>query len=118
VSSDLRHTFGMVEAVGIEPTSESLRQQNLHAYPDSFLIMNKQPNPANKLVHDSLRTILDNSLKEPKLPKIPRNRRLNSPCGRSKRDGCGCYAARANCSLAVIGFATVLRGCGTSACIY
>ena len=28
----------MVEAVGIEPTSESLRQQNLHAYQVSLLL--------------------------------------------------------------------------------
>ena len=32
-----RNAEFMVEAVGIEPTSESLQQQNLHAYPAFFL---------------------------------------------------------------------------------
>ena len=33
---DSRHPTGLVEAVGIEPTSESIQQQNLHACPISF----------------------------------------------------------------------------------
>ncbi len=61
----------MVEAVGIEPTSENLHQRTLHACP-AFIFSFRQAIETGKAAClRSLRKFLDEPLKESSPPKIP-----------------------------------------------
>lgn len=61
----------MVEAVGIEPTSESLQRQNLQAYPVSLITSGRRLKPANKPAGRPLSKFLDGSLRESKAIENP-----------------------------------------------
>ena len=71
----------MVEAVGIEPTSESFGQQNLHAYPISFF-HSKQAKETGKLTcMNVLQYVYQPSPEGDKTVENPANQRPEHPAG-------------------------------------
>ena len=96
----------MVEAVGIEPTSGSLQQWNLHAYPIFLSSQGAIKTGKSYLPRTSPSTFLNRPLREASPLKSPRIHAPVYPAGRIRGTATLNYAASANCSLAVICFAT------------
>jgi len=71
----------LVEAVGIEPTSESLWLQILHACPLSFYHPSRQIKAANQPAWMSFSNVLNLPLKETGWPKIPQSDVLSRSAG-------------------------------------
>jgi len=65
----------MVEAVGVEPTSESLQQQTLHAYPDCLFMPKKQSNPTKRLLRHPPVSFSPGTLENPVPIEKPAKRR-------------------------------------------
>ena len=107
----------MVEAVGIEPTSESLQQQNLHACPVSKICSvedwNWQTNLPN-VPHQ----VLNSSPREGKRTKKPAKVTPRQPRGLDSLGGHAFTQLALTVGWHLLFLATFLRGGGTSTCIY
>ena len=72
----------MVEAVGIEPTSESLQEQNLHACPVSFSLPAGDRSRQITRPESPRKILWQSRWRNPKLPSSPRSHALHQPVGR------------------------------------
>ncbi len=109
----------LVEAVGIEPTSESLRLQNLHAYPLSFLSSNQANKSGNNTCLNVPQIFSQLPPEGNRIAENPAKATSYPFRGLSEFDGCALITQRVvTVRWQLFLFTTVLRGCGTSACIY